>query len=131
MRILSAVFPAAALTAAVLMGSAVCAVPAAAQVSPLELDNIRAQQAAAQRQSVAIANEAMAQEARLRTEQAILDLENQRVAPALPTLPYAAPAGSTTPPSGAKAATTAYPSMPDKALADSNRQIEKIRKHRH
>jgi hypothetical protein len=126
MRILSAFVPIAAL----LMG-ALAAAPALAQATPLELDNIRAQQQAAQRQSVAIANEAMAQEARLRTEQAILDLENQRVAPALPALPYAAPASAAASPSGARPASTVYPSMPDKALADSNRQIQKIRKHRH
>lgn len=105
------------------------AAPAAAQNTQLELDNIRAQQAAAQRQSVAIANEAMAQEARLRTEQAILDLENQRTSPALPVLPYAT-AGAATAPSGVQAKETPYPSTPDKVLADSNRQIQKIRKHR-
>jgi hypothetical protein len=104
--------------------------PAAAQVSALEMDNLRAQQAAAQRQSVAIANEAAAQDTRLRAEQAILDLQNQRVAPALPVLPYA-PANGAVSPSGAKPLDTAYPSVPDQALADSNRQIQKIRKHRH
>ncbi|HET6971747.1 MAG TPA: hypothetical protein VFH92_11520 [Phenylobacterium sp.] len=117
------------LTVIPLLAGLALAAPAVAQVSQLELDNIRAQQAAAQRQSVAVANEAMAQEARLRTEQAILDLENQRVTPALPVLPYS-PAGSATAPSGVRPAEGVYPSTPDTALADSTRQIQKIRKHR-
>ena len=118
------------LSVAVPFAVAALAAPATAQVSQFELDNIRAQQAAVQRQAVETANQTMALEARLRTEQAIRDLEDQRVSPTLPTTPYPIPPGSAAPSGGGSTAQPVYPSIPDKALADSNRRIQKIRKHR-
>lgn len=108
------------------------ATPAAAQVTPFELDNLRLQQVEAQRQAVAAANQATVLESQLRTQQAIRDLENQRVSPVVGALPAPAASDPTTAarPSAAAPASSDYPSMPDRALAESNRQIEKIRKHR-
>jgi hypothetical protein len=95
------------------------ATPAAAQiVNSLELQDLRARQDAAERAAVARSNELMSLEARLRADQAVADLQAQRSPPAVPSLRYEPPL------SGASPATTKYPSMPDAALADSNRRVQ-------
>ncbi|WP_293904730.1 hypothetical protein [Phenylobacterium sp.] len=100
---------------------AAAATPAFAQNTQLELDNLRAQQQAAQQRAIAQANESMALEARLRAEQAVADLRLQRTPPVLPELPYVTPASDA---ARAAAATATYPSIPDAALADSNRKVQ-------
>jgi len=98
---------------------AALAAPALAQNTQLELDNLRAQQQDAARRAVAQDNELSALQNRLQTEQAVTQLQTQRVlAPRLPDPVYgAAPTGA------AAAATPKYPSVPDAALADSNRRV--------
>jgi hypothetical protein len=100
------------------------AAPAAAQLAgaadQFQLDLLRAQQEAAQRRAVDQANQLSALEARLRAEQAVLDLRLQRGdvgPPPVPALRYEPPAGSA--PAAAR-----YPSIPDSALADSNRRVQ-------
>lgn len=95
--------------------------PAAAQaygpINPLEFDHLRAQQQAAERRAIDQANQLMALEARLRADQADLDLRQQRQPPGAPALRFE-PAYRT-PTLAAK-----YPSVPDSALADSNRKVQ-------
>lgn len=96
------------------------ATSAAAQtVTQFELDNLRAQQEAAARRAVAQDNELSALQNRLQTEQAVTQLQIQRsLAPRLPEPVYGTPASAIAP-----AATPKYPSIPDAALADSNRRV--------
>jgi hypothetical protein len=97
------------------------AAPAAAQplVQQQQLDDLRMQAEAAQRRAIDQQNQLMSLEARLRADQATYDL--QRNAPAVPTLRYDPPTGGGV---GAPAAATRYPSIPDRALADSNRRVQ-------
>lgn len=92
------------------------AAPAAAQPlsSQIQLDELRAQQEAAQRRMIDQSNQLMALEARLRAEQGAADL--QRSAPRVPELRYE-------PSLGAAATAPVYPSMSDAALAESNRRV--------
>lgn len=94
------------------------ATPVAAQPlsSQFQLDELRAQQEAAQRRAIDQSNQLMALEARLRAEQATADLS--RSAPRVPDLPYE-PQSRGAPPIAAK-----FPSIPDAALADSNRRVQ-------
>jgi hypothetical protein len=105
-----------------------CAVPAAAQdigSTQSQLDDLRMQQQLAQQRAVAQHNELFALEARLKTEQAILDLQLQRaLPPRVPVLPY---------PVGVPAAnvdTSKFPSIPDAALAASNRRVQEASQNR-
>ena len=88
----------------------------------LQLDELRMQQEAAQRRAIDQSNQLMALEARLRAEQATSDL--QRSTPRVPELRYD-PARR----SGASAGLK-YPSIPDAALADSNRRVQAAAKNR-
>jgi hypothetical protein len=100
------------------------ATPAAAQTSS-QLADLQMQQQLAQQRAVAQHNELFALEARVRTEQAILDLQLQRALPArAPELPYpvAAPTG--------RVDTSKLPSIPDAALAASNRRVQDAAKNR-
>jgi hypothetical protein len=100
---------------------AAAATGAAAQVPPptqMQLDDLRARQEAAERQAVARSNELMALEARLRADQAVADLQAQRAPPPAPALRYE-PQAST-----GRASVGKYPSVPDAALADSNRRVQ-------
>ena len=102
---------------------ALAATPAAAQdlfgPSQFQLNDLQAQQQLAQQRAVALQNELFALEARLKTEQAITNLTLQRaLPPRLPELPYpvAAPTG--------RIDTSKLPSIPDAALAASNRRVQ-------
>ena len=94
------------------------ATPAAAQPGQFEIDALRVQQEAAARRAVAEDNQLTALEARLATEQALADLQAQRSPPRLPQPPYPLP-----PPSSQVVAAPTFPSIPDAALADSNRRV--------
>lgn len=104
------------------------AAPAAAQfVGPAELDNLRMQQEQAQRRAIDQANQLEALSARQRADDAALDLRLQRgdVGPRqAPTLRYDPPAR----PAGK--ASSSYPSIPDAALADSNRRVQDAARNR-
>lgn len=106
---------------------AVAGLPAAAQdlnaLTQFQLDDLRAQQQLAQQRAVAQANELMALEARLRTEQAIMDLRQSHAPVRLPELPYAG-----APP--APLDTSRLPSIPDAALAASNRRVREASQNR-
>jgi hypothetical protein len=107
-----------ALTGSIL---AIQAAPAFAQNTQLELDNLRAQQQAAQQRSIGQSNELMALEAQQRADVAVANLRTQQYAPAVPELPYRSSAADA---ARAAAATAKYPSIPDAALADSNRRVQ-------
>ena len=100
------------------------AAPAAAQTSS-QIADLQMQQQLAQQRAVALHNELFTLETRMRTEQAILDLQLQRALPArVPELPYpvAAPRGTID--------TSKLPSIPDAALAASNRRVQDAAKNR-
>ena len=81
-----------------------------------QLEDLRMQQEAANRRAIDQSNQLMALEARLRAEQASADL--QRSAPRVPELRYEPSTRR-----GARAAAR-YPSIPDAALAESNRRVQ-------
>src|SRR3989344_7685009 len=96
------------------------AAPAAAQPIQLQLDDLRAQQQAAERRAIDQANQMQALEARLRADQASADLAAQRAGARLPQLPYGDPSMTTRP----AAATAAYPPAPAAVLAGSHRRVQ-------
>jgi hypothetical protein len=98
--------------------------PAAAQLSQFQLDDLRARQEAAERRAIDQSNQLMALEARQRAADASLDLQIQRGGVRAPELRYEplARAPST--------ATPKFPSIPDAALADSNRRVQDAAKNR-
>lgn len=102
------------------------AAPAAAQSIQLQLDDLRAQQQAAERRAIDQANQMQALEARLRADQASADLAAQRAGARLPQLPYGDPSMTTRP----AAPAAAYPSVPDAVLADSNRRVQDAARNR-
>ncbi|MBL8553359.1 MAG: hypothetical protein JNL41_03705 [Phenylobacterium sp.] len=106
------------------------AAPAAAQVlDPLNqaaLQDLRMQAEAAQRRAIDQANQLEAASARLRADQAVLDLQLGRgdVGPRqAPALRYEA-----APPQAASAGR--YPSTPDALLADSNKKVQDAARNR-
>lgn len=99
--------------------------PAAAQVSQFQLDELRAQQQAADRRAIDQANQLQARDARLRAEQASADLAAQRAGARAPLLRYGDPMAPR-----ATAAPATYPSVPDAALAESNRRIQDAARNR-
>jgi len=105
------------------------AAPAVAQdlyATQSQIADLQMQQQLAQQRAVAQHNELFALEARLTTEQAILDLQLQRALPVrVPELPYpvAVPTG--------KIDVSKLPSIPDAALAASNRRVQEASKNRH
>jgi len=100
------------------------ATPALGQVTQFQLDDLRAQQQAAERRAIDQSNQLQALETRLRADQASADLTAQRAGVRAPRLPYADPA------IGASVVTPKYPSMPDAALADSNRRVQDAARNR-
>ena len=107
------------------------AAPAGAQVldplSQMQLQDLRMQQEAAQRRAIDHANQLEALAARLRADQATLDLQVQRgdVGPRqAPGLRYEPAARS------ASSSLGKYPSMPDAALMDSNRKVQAASRNR-
>jgi type II secretory pathway pseudopilin PulG len=107
------------------------AAPAAAQglnaADQAVLQDLRMQQEAAQRRAIDQANQLEAASARLRAEAATLDLQLQRgdVGPRrAPALRYELP------PAAAPASPGKYPSMPDAALADSNKKVQDAARNR-
>ena len=102
--------------------------PAMAQpTTPAQLEDLRARLEASERQSVARSNELMALEARQRADQAVYDLQAQRqLPPTVPALRYE-PGAPVTPAS----VLARYPSMPDAALADSNKRVQAAATNRH
>ena len=103
----------------------VAATPAAAQHPQSQLDDLRMQAEAAQRRAIDQQNQLMSLETRLRADQALLDL--QRSAPAVPQLRYDPTTGGRV---AATAAPTRYPSIPDSALAASNRRVQDAARNR-
>jgi hypothetical protein len=102
---------------------AVLATPVAAQVTQFELDQLRAQQQAAERRAVAQSNELMALEARLRADQAVAELRAPTAR--APELLYDEP-----PARGSALATAKFPAMSDAALAESNRRVREAAQNR-
>lgn len=111
-----------------LLAALAAAMPAAAQLpstgDQILLDDLRARQQAAERRAIEQSNQLMALEARLQAQRAIQDLQAQAATPRLPTLPYE--------PSerGRSSAAGAFPSIPDAALAESNRRIREAARDR-
>ncbi|MBI1200483.1 MAG: hypothetical protein GC203_21695 [Phenylobacterium sp.] len=107
----SAAFPAAIL--------AFAASPAAGQVTQFEIDNLRAQQEAAQRRAIDLSNQLTAAEAQRQADQAVRALElQQRLPPRLPT-----PSPAAQPEAGPPAAAPSVVQIPDALLADSNAKV--------
>lgn len=104
----------------------VAATPASAQVTQFQLDDLRFQQQSAERRAIDQSNQLQALEARLRADQASADLTAQRAGVRLPQLPYADPADR----GDLSVAPTRYPSMPDAALAQSNRRVQDAARNR-
>lgn len=96
---------------------------ASAQPAFQQLEDLRMQQEAAQRRAIDQSNQLMALEARLRAEQALADL--QRSAPRAPELRYEPSERR-----GTAAAAARYPSIPDAALAESNRRVQDAARNR-
>lgn len=101
------------------------ATPAAAQVTQFQLDDLRAQQQAAERRYIDQSNQLQALDNRLRADQAASDLAAQRAGVIVPQLRYPDPTVRT-----AAAPSPRYPSMPDAALADSNRRVQDAARNR-
>lgn len=101
--------------------------PAAAQVNAMQLEDLRVQQQAAERRAIDQANQIQALEARLRADQAVANVSAQAAGALAPQLRYPDPAGRVAAPMSTPTSTptsTRYPSMPDAALADSNRRVQ-------
>ena len=102
-----------------MIGLLALATPAAAQPAQFQIDDVRAQQQAAERRAIDQSNQIQALEGRLRTEQASADLAAQRAGARVPLLPYGDPTLSTS-----TAPPPSYPSVPDAALAASNKRVQ-------
>lgn len=106
------------------------AAPAAAQdpsaaVLQSQILQMQAEQQLARMREVATANELTALEARLRTEQAVRQMEAARAPVLMPTLPYPDAALG----KGTGVDISKLPSVPDAVLADSNRRVQEILKN--
>lgn len=96
---------------------ATAAFPAVGQVTQLEIDNLRAQQEAAQRRAIDLSNQLTAAEAQRQADQAVRALElQQRLPPRLPT-------PAVQPQAGPPAAAPSVLQIPDALLADSNAKV--------
>jgi hypothetical protein len=106
------------------------AAPVAAQDTNAALLNaqilqMQSDQQLARMREVATANEMMALEARLRADEAVRRMETSRTPVAVPTMPYPdAGLGR-----GGALDVSQLPSIPDAALAESNRRIQEILKN--
>lgn len=100
------------------------AAPATAQPLSTQMDELRAQQEAAQRRAIDQANQLTALETRLRADQAAADL--QRPPPRVPEFRYK-PAGGVgfTP-----AMPPNYPAVPEDALVQSNQRVQDAARNR-
>jgi len=101
------------------------ATPAAAQINAFQLEELRAQQQAADRRAIDQSNQIQALETRLRADQASAELATQRQGAYVPTLRYRDPTVSSR-----TAAAPKYPSVPDAVLADSNRRVQDAARNR-
>lgn len=105
----------------VLLILALAASPAAAQVvgpiDQMQLDALRMQQENAGRRLIDQQNQLMAAEAQARADRAVLELRLERDLPVRLPAPVAAPLPRTADAPGT------FPSIPDAALAESNRRI--------
>lgn len=114
---------------AALLIFALAAMPAAAQVvTPLDqmrLETLRMQQESMARRLIDQQNQLMAAEARAQADRAALELRLQRDLPVRVPEP---PARSTPPVTSAPL--PAFPSIPDAALADSNRKVRDAARNR-
>ena len=115
------------LTLAVLAASA--AAPAAAQLTPQDLHlqaEIAAQAELARQRSIAIENQLMALEARLRAEQGIATVEAQKARPYIPLPPVDVPGAVASRPVD----TSNLVSIPDDRLAASNAAVREAQQPR-
>lgn len=98
---------------------------AVAQVTPLQLEDLRAKQQAAERRAIDQSNQIQALEARLRADQAVAAMAAQTAGAVVPQLRTAGPVA------GAPTATLPkYPAMSDAALADSNKRVQDAARNR-
>lgn len=99
--------------------------PAVAQVTSLQLEDLRAQQQAAERRAIDQSNQLQALEARLRADQAVAAMAAQNTGAVLPQFRTSGPVA------GAPTATLPkYPAMSDSALADSNKRVQDAARNR-
>lgn len=99
--------------------------PAAAQVTSMQLEDLRAQQQAAERRAIDQSNQIQALEARLRADQAVAEMAAQNAGVVVPQLRTAGPMA------GAPTATLPkYPAMSDAALAESNKRVQDAARNR-
>lgn len=112
----------------VLIGAIAAAAPAAAQavgsLDALRLDALRMQQEDAVRRLIDQQNQLMAAEAQARADRAAMELRLQRDLPV--RIPEPASGSRLAP-----AAAAVFPSIPAKALTDSNRRIQAAVRDRH
>lgn len=112
------------------MAALAIASPAAAQgLSPgdqILLDDLRMRQQAAERRAIDQANQLMALEARLQAERSVQDLRSQAVPPRLPERPGEPPQDPASP----SAVAAPFPTIPDAALAESNRRVREATRRR-
>lgn len=102
------------------------AAPATAQPSQFQIDDLRAQQQAAERRSIDQANQLQALDARLRADQAVADMAARNAGARVPLLPY----GDPTLAPKASAPAPSYPSVPDTLLSDSNKRVQNAARNR-
>lgn len=91
--------------------------PAAAQVTAFEIEALRAQQDAAQRRAIDLDNQLQARDTWRRADEAALAAQLQHGPVRAPELQYETSLPSTV------SGNTTYPSIPDAALAESNRRV--------
>jgi hypothetical protein len=114
--------------ALILIAAIAAAAPAAAQpINALQFDALRAEQSAAQFHAIQQDNERMALEARLRANQAVQDMELQRLLPPQVYLPPYPEVGHVAP--AAPFDASKLPSIPDAALAASNQRVRDAAKN--
>lgn len=94
------------------------ATAAKAQVTQFQLDDLRAQQQAADRRAIDQANQLQALDARMRADQAVAEMTVQRLGARAPELPYVSPVAR------GVVTTPTYPSMSDSVLAQSNQRVQ-------
>lgn len=90
----------------------------------MRLNELQAQQDMARQREIARQNEIMALEARLRAEQGLADVRAQSLTPRLPPIPSQ---GAGPPPD---IDTSQLTSIPDAALADSDRRVREAARNR-
>lgn len=122
--------------AAILFVLSAAAAPAAAQdllsaqraAVQAQINELQAQAELVRQQEVSSHNQLMALDARLRTEQGVADIRSQAYIPRLPPVAAARPATAAAPPPSMDTGQLA--SIPDAALADSNRRVREAAQNR-